>query len=105
MSQDVIGFVEYFATGEGLTHILVSGTEEQIKEFLGPYFSLGVEFFSFDEMKKNLLLCEKRDIENCTDDDAVRAACILHEHLPHVATLIKKYGYCSFSYKSYFNLG
>ncbi|MEZ9821178.1 hypothetical protein AB4238_11270 [Shewanella sp. 10N.286.45.A1] len=104
MSQDIIGFCEYFATGEGLTHILVSGTEEQIKEFSGPYLSLGIEFFSFDEMKKNLLRCEKRDTENSTDD-VVRAACILHEHLPHVATLIKKYGYCSFSYKSYFNLG
>jgi hypothetical protein len=47
MKKQYIGILEYFATGEGVTYVIASGTEAEIKEFAGPYFSIGLAFYSF----------------------------------------------------------
>lgn len=100
MKQDIIGFCEYFATGEGMTYMLMSGTEEAIKDFAGPYFSIGLTFFSFEDMRKALIAGGSNDIDN----PIVKAAEMLNGHLPTVAKLIQKYGYCEFTYKLHYNL-
>ena len=55
MKQEIIGFCEYFATGEGVTYLVASGSEEAIRDFVGPYFSIGLIFFSFAEMRTCLI--------------------------------------------------
>jgi hypothetical protein len=104
MKQNIIGFGEYFATGEGLTYIIASGTEEVIKDFAGPYFSIGLTFFSFDEIRKCLIEIETENDANKLDMPAFDAAEVLRENVPNVARLIKEYGYCSFAYKLHYNL-
>tara|TARA_R110001592_G_scaffold362974_1_gene679100 strand:+ start:2032 stop:2262 length:231 start_codon:yes stop_codon:yes gene_type:complete len=54
MDAKYVSISEYFATGEGVTYVIVSGTKTQINEFAGPYFSIGLGFYSFKEMKSAL---------------------------------------------------
>jgi hypothetical protein len=104
MKQDIIGFCEYFATGEGVTYVVASGTEDAIRDFAGPYFSIGLTFFSFAEMRTCLIKMEAGDDTNKLDMPEFKAAEILRKNLPNVAALIREYGYCSFAYKLHYNL-
>jgi hypothetical protein len=104
MKQEVIGFCEYFATGEGVTYIVASGSEEAIRDFVGPYFSIGLIFFSFAEMRTCLIKMEAGDDTNKRDMPEFKVAEFLRQNLPNVATLIREYGYCVFEYKLHYNL-
>jgi hypothetical protein len=103
MKQDIIDFCEYFATGEGVTYVVASGTEDAIKDFAGPYFSIGLTFFSFAEMRTCLIKMEAGDDTMKLDMAEFNAAEILRKNLPNVAALIREYGYCKFAYKLHYN--
>jgi hypothetical protein len=62
MKQEIIGFCEYFATGEGVIYVVASGSEEAIRDFAGPYFSIGLTLFSFAEMRTCLIRMEAETI-------------------------------------------
>ena len=104
MGAQYVGISEYFATGEGVTYVIASGTKAQINEFAGPYFSTGLEFYSFEEMKSALIECEGMNETRIIDDKHLRAAYVLQTHLPSVAEFIKQYGFGTFSYKLHYNL-
>tara|TARA_R110001583_G_scaffold75830_1_gene208348 strand:+ start:18158 stop:18493 length:336 start_codon:yes stop_codon:yes gene_type:complete len=104
MKQDIIGFCEYFATGEGVTYVVASGSEEAIRDFAGPYFSTGLTFLSFAEMRTCLIKMEAGDDTIKREMPEFKAGEILRKNLPNVAALIREYGYCSFAYKLHYNL-
>ncbi|WP_434926335.1 hypothetical protein [Shewanella sp. HL-SH2] len=104
MDTKYVGICEYFATGEGVTYVIASGTKTQINEFAGPYFSTGLGFYSFEEMKSALIECEGMNETCIMDDKRLRAAYVLQTHLPSVADLIKQYGFGTFSYQFHYNL-
>jgi hypothetical protein len=108
MNQDLIGFSEFFATGEGVSYIFASGTKQSITDFAGTFHSELLTFHSFGEIQQCLKELEHNP--NCIDSPSraeytsLRTAFILSEHLPAVARIIKMHGYCAFSYKCHFNL-
>jgi hypothetical protein len=104
MDAKYVGISEYFATGEGVTYVIASGTRTQINEFAGPYFSIGLRLYSFEEMKSALIECEGMNETRIMDNKRLRAAYVLQTHLPSVAELIKQYGFGTFSYKFHYNL-
>jgi hypothetical protein len=104
MGAQYVGISEYFATGEGVTYVIASGTKAQINEFAGPYFSTGLEFYSFEEMKSALIECEGMNETRIIDDKHLRAAYVLQTHLPSAANFIKQFGFGTFSYKFHYNL-
>jgi hypothetical protein len=104
MDAKYVGISEYFATGEGVTYVIASGTKTQIYEFAGPYFSIWLALYSFADIKSALIECEGMDDTRIIDDKRLRAAYVLQTHLPSVAELIKQYGFGTFSYKLHYNL-
>ena len=104
MDAKYVGISEYFATGEGVTYVIASGTKAQINEFAGPYFSKGLGFYSFADIKSALIKCEGIDETRIMDDKRLRAAYILKTHLPSAANFIKQFGFGTFSYKFHYNL-
>jgi hypothetical protein len=104
MDTKYVGISEYFATGEGVTYVIASGTKTQINELAGPYFSTELEFYSFEEMKSALIECEGMNETRIMDDKRLRAAYVLQTHLPSVADLIKQHGFGTFSYKFHYNI-
>jgi hypothetical protein len=104
MKKQYIGILEYFATGEGVTYVIASGTVAEIKEFAGPYFSIGLAFYSFDEVRSALSECKHLDENSFIDDKCVRDAYLLQTHLPTTAQFIQQYGFGTFSYKFHYNL-
>jgi|TARA_R110002050_G_scaffold76459_5_gene163232 hypothetical protein len=104
MEKQCIGISEYFATGEGVTYVIASGSEVEIKEFAGPYFSMGLAFYSFEDMKNALNQCEGLTEDRIMNDTHLRAAYVLQIHLPSVVQFIKQNGFATFSYKCHYNL-
>ncbi|MGI2001288.1 hypothetical protein [Shewanella sp. AC91-MNA-CIBAN-0169] len=104
MDAKYVGISEYFATGEGVTYVMASGTKTQIYEFAGPYFSIGLALYSFADIKSALIECEGMDETRIMDDKRLRAAYILKTHLPSAANFIKQFGFGTFSYKFHYNL-
>ncbi|MEZ8184218.1 hypothetical protein ACED29_00160 [Shewanella sp. 5S214] len=104
MRKQCIGISEYFATGEGVTYVIASGTEAQIREFAGDYFSIGLAFYSFEDIKHALSQSEELTEELVMNDTRLRAAYVLRTHLPSVVQFIKQNGFATFSYKCHYNL-
>ncbi|MEZ9368432.1 hypothetical protein AB4140_06340 [Shewanella sp. 10N.286.51.B2] len=103
-----IGYSEYFATGEGVTEIFVSGTKVEIIDFTGSFYERSLEYYTFDDIRKYLQEIEN-DAECIKEHDredynALRTAYKLQYHAPTVAQIIKQGGYCTFKYKLHFNL-
>jgi hypothetical protein len=104
MENQCIGILEYFATGEGVTYVIASGTEAQIREFAGDFFSIGLAFYSFEDMRQALSECKHLDEKSFIDDKCIRDAYLLQTHLPSTAQFIQQYGFATFSYKFHYNL-
>jgi hypothetical protein len=104
MDAQYVGISEYYATGEGVTYVIASGTETQITEFAGPYFSIGLVLYSFENMKNALIECESMNEDCIMDNKRLRAAYMLKTNLPSVANFIKQFGFGTFSYKFHYNL-
>ena len=104
MELQYIGISEHFATGEGVTYTISSGTKEQITQFFGPYFSIGLEFYTFEAIKEALVECQNMNQDLIIQDQCLRTAYVLKTHLPAVANFIQKHGFGSFSYSFHYNL-
>jgi hypothetical protein len=76
----------------------------QIREFAGDYFSIGLAFYSFEDIRHALSECKHLDESSFIDDKCVRDAYLLQTHLPNTAQLIQQYGFATFSYKFHYFL-
>lgn len=108
MEGQYIGHLQYFATGEGRTEILASGSIEEIANFAESFYARGLTFFSFEEIRLAMQQLEKDedlvDDNDRQDHPALLAAYNINYHLPAIAKTIKEgLGYLSFSYKLYIN--
>ncbi|MCW3173932.1 hypothetical protein [Shewanella subflava] len=108
MINKYIGYAEYFATGEGLTKFVASGTKEEIMNSAEPFMSRCLTYFSINEIRDALEDVQKD--EECIKNhkninyEAIRVAYFLRGHAPIVAqTIHENTGYYSFSYKFYIN--
>ena len=106
MNNQYIGISEYFATGEGVHFNIATGTKEQIETFVGPYFSMDLDFYTFDAMQQALITIDSEHLskEQIMDDKVLRAAYVLKTHLSGVASFVQQHGFAKFSYTFQYNL-
>lgn len=75
----VIGFLDYFGTGEGRTVLLYSDKDEEtIKNKVGEYFSIGMDFFDSEKVCEYIMTDEK----DRHDDEMEYLVKSLETHVP-----------------------
>jgi hypothetical protein len=90
-----IGFIEYFATGEGLTYFIFCNTDDEIPEDIPEYFKQGLKYISFNEVMSYLNIF---DGELNLSNDTIRKIKIIEKQCPVIMNFLQEDAMYSFSF-------
>lgn len=95
-----IGYIDYFATGEGQTiAIFLNHTVEEIKEEMGEYFCMGLRMFDAED-----IVNAKEPEEVIESKSAYFLKIIMENHIPIIYKKIKEGYPVKASYQYHMNL-